>query len=817
MNSSLRTKLTIFGVFAPLAAILLCASAIPAPPRAKKGHGAAAPAKAAPKKVSAPAAPARTFAKEVAPVLDKYCIACHSGESPSGGVKLTGFKDAAGILKQRSLWERVSATVNAGHMPPAGMPRPPQEMKDRFLGYIDATITQADCRIDDPGRVTMRRLNREEYNNTVRDLIGVDIRPADDFPSDDVGYGFDNIGDVLSISPLLMEKYLKAADKVAKAAIIAPETKAASGTPRFTGSALDGEGIDDFPETGGRLLGTERALLRVAYTFPHEGEYLVRIGAFAQQAGPEPARMGVRLDGKEIQVFEVKAVPPKPEVYTLRVRVPAGRHRLAMQFLNNYRMPDLPPPNDRNLIIDFVEIEDPQAASGTLPASHKRIIACKPVPGIAPEKDVCTRQTIGNFARRAWRRPVKPDEVSRLARYVGLARREGESFERGIQLAVQATLVSPNFLFRVEKNAPGDKSGLLGDYELASRLSYFLWSSMPDEELFALAAKKKLRDPNVLAAQAKRMLKSPKAANALAKNFAGQWLLLRKLDTAAPDPRVFPTWNEGLKQAMRTETELFFEAIVKEDRSVLEFIDAKFTYLNEPLARHYGNTEVTGPEFRKVALTGNQRGGLLTQASILTVTSNPTRTSPVKRGKWVLEQILGTPPPPAPPGVAELPDDQRRGRNAEPLSGTLRQRLEQHRKDPTCASCHMRMDPIGFGLENFDPIGAWREKDGEADVDASGTLPDGKSFKGPAELRKILLDKKGLFVRSFSERMLTYALGRGVESTDKCHVDEVSAALTKSGYKFSALVVAVVQNDMFRKRRVEPAASPQKPNRIAAR
>jgi hypothetical protein len=744
----------------------------------------------------APSPPTRiTFETHVAPLVSKHCLSCHGKKDPSAGISLTGYRNAAAVLKGRAVWEKVSRNVSAGHMPPPGSPPMTQAERDTLVGWIDATISQADCNLDDPGRVTMRRLNREEYNNTVRDLTGLDLRPADDFPSDDVGYGFDNIGDVLTISPLLMDKYLIAAERISQTAIIAPETR--TKPARFPGSRLDGTGGADFSETGGRLLGTEREDAGVEYAFVREGEYQIRIGAFGQQAGPEPARMGIRLDGREIRVFEVKAVQDAPEIYSFKVRVPAGKHRVSIGFLNNYRKPDLPPPNDRNLIIDFVEIHGPIEPPGKLPPSHTKIIS---VPHTQGNRLAVARKVLGDFARRAFRRPVTKAELNRLVGYVTLAEKQGESWERGIQLGVQAVLVSPSFLFRVETNAPADKPGRkspLGSYELASRLSYFLWSSMPDDELLALAEKDALQNPAVLAAQARRMLKDPKA-KALTENFAGQWLQLRKLSVITPDPERFPQFNEPLRQAMRTETEMFFHAVVANDRSILDFLDGRFTYLNETLAKHYGIPGVTGNAFRKVALVGDQRRGILTQGSILTVTSNPTRTSPVKRGKWVLEQILGTPPPPPPPGVAELPDDKK-----EPLKGTLRQRLEQHRSNPVCASCHSRLDPIGFGFENFDAIGAWRDKDGEHPVDSSGTLTDGNSFRGPAQLAAILKNKKSLFARNFSEKMLTYALGRGIEPADRCHVDEIAAALAGKDYRFSALVTAIVQSDPFRLRRSE--------------
>lgn len=811
---AVRPRLLVVSSLLPMAALMLCAAAAPAPLRQK-------PVKKAVRASGLnPATPSQSaFEREVVPVIDKYCVSCHGANTPAAELSLVGYKEAASVLKARKVWESVSTNISAGHMPPVGMPQPTQAERDRVVGWIDATISQADCQLDDPGRVTLRRLNREEYNNTVRDLLGVSVRPADDFPSDDVGYGFDNIGDVLSISPLLMEKYLTAAEKVAQAAIVTPEARNKKNRVRFAGTALAAAGGAPFAETDGRLLASEGEI-GITHNFPRAGAYVLRVEAFGQQAGPEPARMALRLGSKDIKQFAVEAVQSAPKRYEVSVTVPAGPRRLAVAFLNDYYNPQQnaqslqPEDRDRNLVVNYLEVEGPLNEPAALPASHQRIITPRP-PNLTEE--AWTRKILGNVARRAYRRPVTGDEVTRLVRYVQMARREGESFERGIQLAIQAVLVSPNFLFRVEvepkSGDPGAKHRL-GNYELASRLSYFLWSSMPDETLFALAAKGKLQDPAVLAAQVKRMLQDPKA-RALADNFAGQWLQLRKLATVTPDPKHFPGFTDTLRRAMRTETEMFFNAIMREDRSVLEFLDARFTFLNETLARHYGNTEVKGETFRRVALPGGERGGVLTQASVLTVTSNPTRTSPVKRGKWVLENILGTPPPPPPPGVAELPDDKK-----EALTGTLRQRLEQHRANPACASCHQRMDPIGFGLENFDAVGAWRTRDGGGEIDPSGTLADGKSFKGPAQLKAILRDKKSLFVRNLTERMLTYALGRGVESTDKCHIDEIAQGVANQGYRFSSLVTRIVQSDPFRLRRGDGTIAKQKrsaqPKRVSA-
>ncbi|HVK05353.1 MAG TPA: DUF1592 domain-containing protein, partial [Armatimonadaceae bacterium] len=760
--------------------------------------------------VAAPSDPAR-FQKDVRTLVDKYCVSCHRAGAASADLALDGnaLKSHQTLVGQRGIWEKVSSAVGQGHMPPPGMPAPTREQRDRLVGYVEAVLTQADCNLKDPGRVTMRRLNRAEYNNTVRDLLGVTLRPADDFPSDDVGYGFDNIGDVLTISPLLMEKYLVAAAKVAKAAVRAPEDALAPAI--WEGAKLAGAGgsTASYGSDGRALL--TNGEVGVTYDFPAPGKYLLRAFAWQQQAGPDPARMTVRLGGRDLLTFDIRARDPRSaQMVEVPVEIrPARSERFAVAFINDYfddKSETKRLRGDRNLFIERLEIEGPvgvardqiKLAAPTPSEAQRRLFA--PGEGVADPK-LRARKILTAFARRAYRRPPTATEVDRLLQVWGIAGKSGESFERGMQLAVQATLCSPHFLFRVEPET--GKARDLNAFELASRLSYFLWSSAPDDELLRVAEQGKLGSPAVLKAQARRMLKDPRS-RALTDNFAGQWLQLRKLERVTPDAKTFPAFDESLRAAMRQETELFFDSVVREDRSILEFLDSDWTFLNERLARHYGNTDVRGDGFRKVKLAGGRRGGVLTQASVLTLTSNPTRTSPVKRGKWVLDNLLNTPPPMPPPGVAELPDDKK-----EPLTGTLRQRLEQHRKDPACASCHQRMDPLGFGLENFDAVGAWRLKDGEHPVDPGGSLPDGRSFKGPGELRKTLLGMKGQFTKAMTEKLLTYALGRGVESTDRCNIDAMAAHVQKSDYRFSAVVETIVTSEPFRKQRGEkPAASP---------
>lgn len=746
------------------------------------------------------------FAKDITPLLKKYCIACHSGPNAQSGVALDKYKTMAAALKDRDTWDRIANTVSAHTMPPAGMPHPTAAERDRLTTWIQTSLSNAACDVKDPGSVTLHRLNREEYNNTIRDLFGMDLRPGDAFPNDDVGYGFDNIGDVLSISPLLMEKYLNAAEKVSKAVVVLPgaapemlkRMQAAQGDQTAGSGQVYGDGY--------RILQTEGEV-SIPFDFPQTGEYEIRAKAFQQRVGSEPAKMAFRVDGKYIKGVDVTSGAYNPTTFFVRTPVQAGKRRVAVAFTNPFHDNTPDPPGkkpdarfrDRTLTVMYLEVAGPFDAKTQPTDAQRKLIVAAPKENTPEAWAAAARKDLKPFAARAFRRPVTDAEVERLVKCALLARDNGEPFERGMQLAIQAALVSPNFLFRVEVDPkPNDPKAerLLNPYELANRLSYFLWSSMPDEELTRAAANGSLMKPAVLRHQTLRMLKDPKA-KALGENFAGQWLMLRSLKNAQPNKDQFPDFNDTLRASMKTETEMFFNDVVRNDRSILDFIDGKFTYLNGPLAKHYGIPGVEGENFRRVALTDSARGGILTQASILTVTSNPTRTSPVKRGKWVLENLLGTPPPPQPPNVPEL--DKPGG----PLKGTLRQRMEEHRKNPACAGCHARMDPIGFGLENFDAVGRWREKDGDAKIDASGSLPGGIKFDGPAGLERYLKSKKELFTRCLSEKMLTYGIGRGLENYDRCNVDAIIKNVAKNNYRFSSLVLAVTESDPFRKRRGE--------------
>ena len=596
-----------------------------------------------------------TFAQSVAPFLENHCVVCHSGDEAEGGVDLAQYEDSANVQSDAEFWDRVVRVLKDRQMPPEDEPQPSADEIAQALAGIEHELTSFGCGVGRrPGRITVRRLNRAEYNNTIRDLLGIDFRPADDFPSDDVGNGFDNMGDVLTLSPILLEKYLLAAEQI----------------------------VD-------KVFADETALKRI---FVHE-------------------------------------------------------------------------PNDD---VDIL---------------------------------TATRRNVRQFATRAFRRPVTDDELGRILSVMIRAYENGFSTEDIRKTGLQAVLASPHFLFRVEDDTHAedddkDPEGVrkLNAYEIASRLSYFLWSSMPDERLFELADTNELRKESVLVEQVRRMLADPKAA-ALVDNFAGQWLQLRDLQNLTPDTGKFTEFDDELRTAMRTETELFFASVIREDRSLLDFLTANYTFVDERLAHHYGIDGVHGEQFQRVRLD-NHRRGLLTQASILLLTSNPRRTSPVKRGKWILDNILGEPPSPPPANVEELDED------ADEI-GTLRQRMEQHRSNEACAICHRKMDALGFGLENFDAIGAWRDKDGEFPIDASGTLPGNIEFDGPSELMMILAEqKREEFCRCLTKKMLTYALGRGLGPHDRCAVNQIIDRVADNEYRFSSLVTGIVLSEPFLLREV---------------
>jgi hypothetical protein len=737
----------------------------------------------------------------VQPFFEAHCLGCH-GEKQKADLDLRLFGTTDDVQANRDIFRLVLQNIEDRTMPPETKPQPDPAERDAVVDWLRTELSRIDCTNPDPGRVTLRRLNRVEYNNTIRDLVGVDFEPAADFPMDDIGYGFDNIGDVLSMPPILFEKYLAAAERIMDAAVVTGPpplpTQRAEGA-RMRGGNRGREGWRSLPSQGE---------IHTDFNIVQPGTYQLRAALTAQQAGDEFARAALRLDDEQRGEFEITNRFDSLQIVRIEAELEPGRHRFGAAFLNDYYNPDAEnrADRDRNLHVAWLELAGPLPTEPVaLPETHRRIFFARPANDSSYARTQTARVLIERFAERAFRRPITETELDGLASLFQRAQEDGESFETAVRVALEAVLISPRFLFRLEAQPnPDDPAEVqrLDEFALASRLSYFLWSSMPDEELLRLAGEQRLRAN--LDQQVRRMLANPKS-RALVENFAGQWLELRRLSVVEPDQGVFPAFSSELGAAMRRETELFFEHIMSEDRSVLEFLDADYTFANAALARHYGLPMEEGSDFRRISLKGTGRGGLLTQASFLTITSNPTRTSPVKRGKWVLENILGTPPPEPPADVPPL-DTQ------EELTGTLRERMEQHRVDPLCASCHQRMDPIGFGFENFDGIGAWRDADAGAPVDASGKLVSGEAFAGAAELRQILLEsKRDEFLYCLAGKLLTYAIGRGMEHFDQCALDEIVKGMRAGDHRFSSLVLGVVHSAPFQLRRGDATPSVSQP------
>ncbi len=741
------------------------------------------------------------FQKELVPFLKQYCYECHGDEKQKADVDFEKLPANTEIFKDRDLWELTRDMILEDEMPPSKSEQPSMEDRERIIDLIEKELDRFDCdAISNPGRVTIRRLNRAEYDNTIRDLMGVDFRPSEDFPLDEVGYGFDNIGDVLSLSPILMEKYLNAAESVVTNAILS-ELPAWPPSSQYQAEKFSTK-QDDIIRAEGPVMGFYReGSASQKINISQSGDYKISVRAYGQQAGPDHAKLEIQLGDGEKHVIDVDAFIDRPKLYSLQSNLPKGSLELKLAYLNNYNVQDHPVAElngDRNLFVDFVRVEGPlNVKRPPLPHTHTRIIPGEPEPGSELQY---AREILLPFVKKAYRRPPTESELDRLTGLVQYALDQRASFEESIQVAVQAVLTSPYFLFRWELdpvNKEGEGTRALNDYELASRLSYFLWSSMPDDELLSLADEGRLHDPEVLNYQVERMIQDPKS-DALVTNFAGQWLQFRSLDTVTPDPVQYPSFTPDLREAMRRESELFFAEIMRTNRSLTDFLDADFTYLNKTLARHYGMDGVEGDEFQRVSLdAASQRGGVLTQGSVLTLTSNPTRTSPVLRGKWILEQILGTPPPPPPPDAPMLEESKEAA-----LSGSLRERMEQHRMKPDCATCHEKMDPIGFAFENFNAVGEWRDLDSGFPIDPAGKLPDGTEFKGPKDLIAELKNRD-TFVHSVIEKMLTFALGRGLEYYDQCTTEAIFEEVKENHLKFQSLVKAVVLSKPFQMRNLE--------------
>ena len=767
-----------------------------------------------------PVTPSQVSANTTSPhraTLDRYCVSCHNGRVKAGGLVLDTI-DVSRVAADPATWEKVTRKLRARMMPPAGVPRPDEATYDAFATSLETALDAAAAARPNPGRTdTFRRLSRVEYQNAVRDILALDIDVSSLLPKDDASHGFDNVANG-ELSPTLLERYLAAAQKVSRAAVGGPLPSPASHVVILPSDLTQEDHLEGLP------LGSRGGTI-VRHTFPLDGTYEIQIRLSRDrnenvEGLTDPQQIELTLDGQRMQMFSVKPNRNQMGIYyadeavdkdlKIRLQVTAGPHELGVTFPRRTfaleeteRQPSLAHFNmDRHprvqIALYSVSIAgpfEPGAVVSDTP-SRRRLFVCRP--SNAAAEDACAKRIVSTAARRAFRRAVTDADIEAPLRFYKEARAEGD-FDAGIEMAVRAVLASTEFLFRIERdpgNAPTQTPYRVSDVELASRLSFFLWSSVPDDALLDLAIAGTLNRPTTLAQQVKRMLASPKA-DALVTNFAGQWLYLRNLAATSPDARTFPDFDDNLRQAFQRETELFVESIVKEDRSALDLLRANYTFVNERLAKHYGLPNVYGSRFRRVSLGEDSvRGGILGHGSVLTVTSYANRTSPVLRGKWILENIVGTPPPPPPPNVPVLKDADAEGRVL-----SMRERMAQHRASPACASCHQLMDPAGLSLENFDAIGRWRVRsESGSDVDASGGLPDGSAFTGMSGLRTALLRKPDLFVGTLTEKLLTYGLGRGLEYDDAPSVREIVHASRAQDYRFSSLVLGIVSSDPFQMR-----------------
>jgi hypothetical protein len=736
-----------------------------------------------------------------------YCDTCHFGPKARAGLNLEAL-DLANLEAKGAAWEKVLRQLRSREMPPSGSPRPDEATYRLLVKEIETERDRLSEVKPNPGRPTLHRLNRAEYANAIRDLLAIEVDVAELLPADDIGYGFDNIGDVLQVSPLLMERYLSAASKISALAVGDTSLPASSQTYDIPRGLIQ---LDRMSKT--MPLGS-RGGTSIHHRFPVDGEYEISVGLqrgrFDQFLGLERERkLDLRLDGQRLELFTIPADPRAgaqvhgtgrdPDSH-LKVRVPvkAGERTIVATFVKDTVVPEGILLKERETAffegIGSISVAGPYNVQGPgATESRNRIFLCHPA---APaEEQPCAEKIIANLARRAYRRPITADDVPPL---IALYRQGADSggFEEGVGSALLKILVSPEFIFRLEFDPPDAAPGSvhrISDVELTSRLSFFLWSSIPDDELLAVAERGELADTSVLERQVRRMLADPRSQS-LVTNFVGQWLFLRNIARIQPDPVAFPNFDENLRQALQKETELLLESTLQEDRSVAAVLNTDYTFLNQRLAEHYGVKGIYGSEFRRVPVTDRNRQGLLGQASILAATSYPNRTTPTIRGKWVLEQLLGTPPPPPPPNVPSLKDDPGTKRM------TMRQRMEEHRANPACAVCHGIMDPIGFALENFDGLGRWRDSIGTGPIDASGVLPDGTRFEGPVGLRDVLLSKRDLFVETFTERLLTYALGRGVEEYDRPVIRKIVREAEADGHRWSSILFGIIKSTPFRMR-----------------
>ncbi|MDQ6701367.1 MAG: DUF1592 domain-containing protein [Acidobacteriota bacterium] len=749
--------------------------------------------------------------------IKRYCVGCHNTKVKTGGLAL----DTAGIEnveRHPEVWEKVVRRLRARSMPPAGLPRPDERTYNSMVATFESSLDATAAVKPNPGRTdTFRRLNRTEYQNSIRDLLALEVDVSSLLPSDESSHGFDNIT-VGDLSPTLLERYLSTARKISRLAIGSPTRSPGGENIQLPPDLTQEEHFEDLPlgTRGGRV---------VPYTFPLDAEYDVQLRLQRDRNEHveglyEPTEVELMLDGERVHLFTVKP-PPKTvdhhDVDTgLKARIPvkAGPHKLAVAFVkrpsalleterqpyqahfNMDRHPRITPALYTISIIGPYDAKGP----GNTP-SRRRIFVCQPSGNSKPgEEEACAKRILATLMRRAYRRPVTDVDLQAPLNFYKTARKE-QGFEAGIEMALSSVLVSPEFLFRVEQDPAGaapNTAYLISDLELASRLSFFLWSSIPDDELLDAAVQGKLKTPAVLDQQVRRMLADDRS-RALVNNFAEQWLYLRNLASMTPDMRLFPDFDDNLRQAFRKETELFFESVMREDRSVLDLIRAKYTFVNERLAKHYGIPNVYGSRFRRIDFGEDSVcGGLLRQGSILTVTSYATRTSPVIRGKWILDNILGVPPPPPPPLVPALKENAGLGKTLP-----MRERMAQHRANPACSGCHQLMDPVGFSLENYDAVGRWRTLEEARPIDVSGALPDGTKFEGVSGLERALLSHPEVFAGTFSEKLLTYALGRGVEYYDAPAIRAVVREARANDFRFSSIIAGIVSSTPFQMRRTQ--------------
>ena len=750
-------------------------------------------------------------------MVERYCVTCHNDRLQTAGLSLQG-RDLARIIEDKAVWERVARKVRTGAMPPSGAPRPDEVTLNGFVVSIESALDRAAAANPNPGRPLVHRLNRVEYANAVRDLLALDIDPAALLPPDELSSGFDNIADALGVSSTLLERYLAAADRISALAVGDMSLPPSGDSWGTRGDSHQTDHVEGLP------LGTRGGLL-VTKHFPLDAEYvfsakLYRTNNSLTRGLAAPHDLEFTVDGQRVFFHTVGgaedwasllANPSYADAVDARLRVrvavKAGTHAIGVTFveksaargvtvLKPLRSPVDTVDSDGIPRIDSVHVAGPfNPTSAGETASRARIFTCRPA-STADERR-CAASIVSAIARRAYRRPVTATDVEQHMAFFDMGRSRRNSFDAGIQLALRRILVEPAFLFRVERdpdNVRANAAYRVSDLELASRLSFFLWSSIPDEELLRVAANRQLRNPAVYAAQVRRMLADGRA-EALVTNFAGQWLQLRNLQRSTPDLMSYPEFDDGLRQGFRRETELLFTSLLRENRSVLELLTADYTFVNERLARHYGIPGVTGSRFRRVAVANEARRGLLGHGSMLLVTSHPNRTSPVKRGKWILENLMGSPPPPPPANVPPLDETKD---PARPL--TMKERMEEHRRNPTCANCHRLMDPIGLAMENFDGVGAWRDRDSGVRIDAGTQLADGTSVNGVVALRQALLRRPEVFVRTLTENLLTYALGRALWADDMPTVRAIMRNTAAQQYRFQDLVEAIVTSAPFQMR-----------------